>query len=141
LDIRAPTIYPSLTNVLAPKTGITATVPSPLGSGFTEGFWERLDQGNGWPGNFAFGTPLIYNPITNPDNPALIFSLIFSAPIQGAGAQLQIDHYGTFQVNVSAFDANNEVLPIGPDIGGVLHDSFSVVGNSTANAKASRIGS
>jgi hypothetical protein len=86
--------------------------PSPPGGGFTEGFWERLDQGNGWPGNFAFGTPLIYNPITNPSNPFSDFSLIFSTPIQGAGAQLQVDHYGTFQVNVSAFDANNEVLPI-----------------------------
>src|SRR5260370_17780380 len=48
--------------VAAPKTGITATVPFPPGGGFTEGFLERLNQGNGWPGNFAFGHSLIYTP-------------------------------------------------------------------------------
>jgi hypothetical protein len=123
--------------VLAPKTGITATVATPPGAGFTAGFWERLDQGNGWPGNFASGTAVIYNPIVNNSYPFTIFSLTFSTPIQGVGAQLQIDHYGTFQVNVSAFDANNEVLPIGPDSGGVLHDSFSVLGVSTASGDGS----
>jgi hypothetical protein len=108
--------------VVAPKTGITATVPTPPGAGSTAGFWERLDQGNGWPGNFASGTAVIYNPIVSNSYPFTIFSLNFSAPIQGAGAQLQVDQYGTFQVNVSAFDANNDVLPIGPDRGGVLHE-------------------
>jgi len=64
--------------VVAPNTGITVTVPFPPGGGFTEGFLERLDQGNGWPGNFAFGTPLIYNPGLASGH------LLFSAPIQGA---------------------------------------------------------
>jgi hypothetical protein len=97
--------------VVAPKTSITATIPTPPGAGFTAGFWERLDQGNGWPGNFAVGTPLIYNPILTPASAPAHVDLIFSTPIQGAGAQMQVDHYGTFQVSVSAFHANNVVLP------------------------------
>jgi hypothetical protein len=111
--------------VAAPKTGITATVPFPPGGGFTEGFLERLNQGNGWPGNFAFGTPLIYNP------GLASVTLLFSAPIQGVVAQVQNDRYGPFEAGVSAFDANGQGLPIGP-IGGVLFSAFTVSGNSTA---------
>jgi hypothetical protein len=118
--------------VVAPKTGITATVPFPPGGGFTEGFLERLNQGNGWPGNFAFGTPLIYNPGLASVN------LLFSAPIQGVGVQVQVDHYGPFQADVSALDANNNLLLIGP-IGGVLFGSFTLLGNSTANGDGSAL--
>ena len=116
--------------VAAPKTGITATVPFPPGGGFTEGFLERLNQGNGWPGNFAFGTPLIYNP------GLASVTLLFSAPIQGVVAQVQTDLYGAFQANVSAFDANGQGVLIGP-IGGVLFSAFSVGGNSTADGDGS----
>ena len=119
--------------VAAPKTGITVTV-NPPGFGFTEGFLERLNQGNGWPGNFAFGTPLIYNPAAVSG-----VNLLFGAPIQGVGMQVQIDHYGPFTANVSAFDANNNNLPIGPNSGGVFFGEFTLPGNSTADGDGSAL--
>ena len=66
---------------------------------------ERVDQGNGWQGNFAPGTPLLWNQ-TNGD-----ISVTFGAPVSGAGVQLQPNQYSTqFQAVVFAFDASNHLL-------------------------------
>jgi len=62
----------------------------------------------------------------------------FSAPVQGAGAQIQPDFFGAFVAGVSAFDANGQNLPMGP-IDGVLFGGFSEPGNSTANGDGSAI--
>jgi hypothetical protein len=52
---------------------------------------ERLDQGNGWNGNFLLGTPLLWDEDKGPD-----ITLNFDAPILGFGSNIQADFFGPF---------------------------------------------
>jgi hypothetical protein len=91
---------------------------------------QRLDQNNGWEGNFAPGTPLLWNVdagfgITQ----SAVFRVTFSAPVQGAGVQIQPDFFGAFGASAAAYNASNQQLG----------DSFVELGNSTANGDGSAI--
>jgi hypothetical protein len=103
-----------------PPESLTATVGVVSFGGQTGnnvpsgGILIRLDQGNGWAGDFAPGTPLLYTPYTTGGAGGVGggggISVSFSTPVQGAGVQIQSDFYGGFQIFVSAFDANNQPL-------------------------------
>jgi hypothetical protein len=82
----------------------------------------RLDQSNGWNGNFAPGEPLLYNQGFGD------IYLSFSNPLNGVGFQIQADYPGSFTATISAFDANNVYL-----------GSVSEAGNSTFTADNSAI--
>ena len=96
---------------------ITATVSMPSGQ------FERRDQSNGWDGNFASGDHLLW---TEGNNGPMVIS--FDNPVNGAGAQIQADIYGTFTATINVY--NNADTLIG---------SFNLTGSSTANADNSTI--
>jgi len=115
--------------------GLKAVVENPVSGLPSGGNLQRLDQDNGWAGNFAPGTPLLWN--QNAFDPFFglpTITVTFGAPVRGAGVQIQPDVYNpsiqpsNFAAVAEAFNASNQ------DLGG-----FSVGGNSTANGDGSAI--
>jgi hypothetical protein len=105
----SPTVIPNPSNI-GSNTGIiniTVSIPS--------GQFRRLDQGNGWNGNFASGDHLLY---TN-DNPGPMV-ILFDTPVNGAGAQIQAETFGSFTATINVYDASNTLI-----------GSFNLAGNST----------
>jgi hypothetical protein len=82
----------------------------------------RVDQGNGWSGNFAPGDKLLYAV------PTTTVLISFSTPVRGVGAQLQSDMLGGFTITLDALDTGNHLLA-----------SFTTTGNSTIDADNSAI--
>ncbi len=83
----------------------------------------RLDQDNGWGGNFAGGANLLWT--AGPNGP---MSLQFSSQISAFGTQIQQNLFGAFVAYVSAYDASNTLL-----------GSYSVNGTSNPNGDNSAI--
>ncbi|MEO8727345.1 MAG: PEP-CTERM sorting domain-containing protein [Acidobacteriaceae bacterium] len=63
---------------------------------------ERLDQGNGWNGNFSPGDELIWT--NSPGQGPLTFD--FTTPVSGFGAQIQADFLGAFTAQVCDQNGN-----------------------------------
>jgi hypothetical protein len=58
---------------------------------------ERVDEGNGWLGNFTAGDHLIWTTTTGgPD-----ITIDFAIPVRGAGAQIQADVFGDFVARIT----------------------------------------
>jgi hypothetical protein len=87
------------------------------------GTLERRDQGSGWAGNFTNFDQLLWN--QDNGNPITVVDL--SAPIGGAGAQIQSDVYGSFTATISAYN------------GSTLLGSFTENGVSTGAGDGSAI--
>jgi hypothetical protein len=70
---------------------------------------ERLDQGNGWNGNFNPGDPLVWNEgafaQTNID-----IGILFNQAVSGGGAHIQADFFGNFVATLTAFDSLGNVI-------------------------------
>ena len=81
----------------------------------------RLDEGNGWNGNFAYGERLLWTDQNGPD-----ITLNFNAPVFGVGAQIQADFFGSFQAEI--IGSNGAVL-----------GSFQENGYSDSNGDGSAI--
>jgi hypothetical protein len=62
--------------------------------------FQRLDQNNGWGGNFAPGDALLFTNFS-----AGPITITFSQPVTGAGAQIQQNQYGAFTATLQAFDS------------------------------------
>ena len=88
---------------------------------------ERLDQGNGWNGNFFPGEPLVWNEgafqQTNID-----IGILFNADTFGGGAQIQADFFGPFTATLTAYDD-----------GGNIIGQTVMLGNSNGNNDGSAI--
>ena len=97
---------------------ITATVSMPSGN-----YFERRDEGSGWVGNFAPSDRLLW---TNLDNGPMVIS--FDRPVNGAGAQIMADFYGSFTATINVYDASNNLI-----------GSFTVNGDSNGNEDNSAI--
>jgi len=114
--------------------GLHAVVANPVSDLPSGGNLQRVDQNNGWAGNFAPGTPLLWNQNETLINGVATITVTFDAPVRGAGVQIQPDVYNpsiqpsNFAAVAEAFNASNQ------DLGG-----FSVGGNSTANGDGSAI--
>ena len=95
----------SLTAIPSPAVATTANSSTVVASlAGTESSFMRLDQGNGWNGNFAANSKLLwsnYNGAITIDPSLLVF---------GAGARIQSDYYGAFVAQIQAYDANNTLL-------------------------------
>src|SRR5215467_4005760 len=66
--------------------GLHAVVANPVSDLPSGGNLQRLDQNNGWAGNFAPGTPLLWN--QNAFDPFFglpTITVTFGAPVRGAG--------------------------------------------------------
>lgn len=107
--------------------GVAGTpIPNPYtgtsvgGLGYTvsqgQNNFMRLNQGDGWLGNFAPGATLLW---TNGSNGPM--SISFASGIYGAGAQIQATYLGAFGARLEAFDAGSTSLGV-----------FTLDGNSIA---------
>jgi hypothetical protein len=77
--------------------GIVATISSSNETNF-----ERLDQNNGWSGNFAPGTPLLWN-----ENNAGDMNISFATnTVFGVGAQFQTSSFGPFTARITTNDGS-----------------------------------
>jgi hypothetical protein len=89
--------------------------------------FQRLDQSNGWSGNFLPGDALLWNEggfqQTNID-----IGVLFNTLVDGGGAQIQADFFGPFTATLTAFDTLGNVI-----------GSTVMAGNSTSAADGSAI--
>lgn len=125
-----PDNFPEITYVPQPfnisipgVTGLTADVSIPLGT------MQRADQGKWWGGNFAPSEKLLWtanaDSLIRNSGPLL---LDFNNLVNGAGAQIQSDGFGSFVATIKAFDLN-----------GALLGSFTENGISSASGNDSAI--
>ncbi|HUY14675.1 MAG TPA: PEP-CTERM sorting domain-containing protein [Terriglobia bacterium] len=85
---------------------------------------ERLDQGNGWNGNFNSGDQLIWTEASPGNGP---LSLSSGTGLSEIGAQIQADFFGGFTAQIQAFNGNT------------LLGTFTENGNSNSNGDNSAI--
>jgi len=74
---------------------VTSVGGAPVTVSSAGGAFERLDQNDGWSGNFLPGTELLWDEGTGPD-----ITLTFATPVDGVGAQIQSDDFGTFTAQI-----------------------------------------
>ena len=96
--------------VVTSNLGSTITVTS------AGGLLERVDQNNGWAGNFAPSTPLLWDDQAGPD-----ITLTFANPVAAVGAQIQANFFGPFTAQI-----------VGSD--GSILGAFSELGDSQSSA-------
>lgn len=111
------TLGPSFTSVPNPFT-INSTGGKTLNVSQPDESFQRLDQNNGWAGNFAPGDALLF---TNYNQGPITIN--FTSPIAGGGAQIQSNYSGPFIGTIEAFNSGGDSL-----------GSFSFSGNSNNNA-------
>lgn len=74
------------------------------------GTFQRLDQGNGWNGNFSTGDHLIWNQ-GGPTDTGIDLGIEFDNQfVFGGNAQIQADFFGAFTATLTAFDHDGNVL-------------------------------
>ena len=108
---------PTLTSVANPTSGIAGTTTGGITatvSRSTAGIMSRLDQGNGWSGNFAAGDALLWT-----NNQPGFLRIAFSSAVDGVGAQIQQNVFGAFTGVLRVFN------------GATLLNTFNLAGNST----------
>jgi hypothetical protein len=115
---------PEFTNVADPfaitsANGLNVTVSKPLTPPIS--IFQRRDENatmGGWSGNFLLGDKLLWNsPLIGTGGPV---TLDFgTTAVNGGGAQIQTEFFGTFVAKIEAFDA------LGNSLG-----SFTETGNS-----------
>jgi hypothetical protein len=114
-----------------PSNPFAATSNGGLGLSVSQqqpGSFQRLDQNNGWGGNFAPGDALLYTAVETLGSAGGPIIISFSHPVVGAGAQIQEDLFGTFTAEILALDGSGNVL-----------GSFSEDGISNGNGDNSAI--
>jgi hypothetical protein len=84
------------------QVGITGSI---IG---TQNF-ERLDQGNGWNGNFFPGDHLIWNEGAFLQT-GIDIGVLFNNLSAGGGAQIQADFFGPFTATLTAFDSGGNLI-------------------------------
>ena len=93
----------------------------------SESTFERLDQGNGWNGNFYPGDHVIWNE-GGPAAHGMEFLIFFDQLVYGGGAQIQAAYYGEFWASIIAFNSN-----------GYMIGEVDKMGESNANGDGSAI--
>jgi hypothetical protein len=88
---------------------------------------ERLDQGNGWNGNFTPGDALVWNEGGFAQT-GIDIGVLFNNPSFGGGAQIQADFFGAFTATLTAFDTLGNVIGV-----------VTMPGNSNSNGDGSAI--
>ena len=114
----ATTVLPNTVTVQTGVFGHSLTISS-------NDAFERLDQGNGWYGNFANGAALIW---TGPASNQMTLNFGSTNPLFIFETQIQSDYFGSFTATIEAYDVN----------GNLLH-SFTENGVSNSNGDNSAI--
>ena len=89
--------------------------------------FERLDQGNGWSGNFLPGDHLLWNEGAQFQT-GIDIGVLFNNPSFGGGAQIQSDFFGPFTATLTAFDGSGNLI-----------GTTVMAGNSNSNNDGSAI--
>jgi hypothetical protein len=71
--------------------------------------FERLDQGNGWSGNFLPGDHLLWNEGAYLQT-GIDIGVLFNNFSFGGGAQIQADFFGPFTATLTAFDGLGNLI-------------------------------
>lgn len=100
----------------------TGAVENLGGGGLT-----RLDQGNGWNGNFYNGEHLLWNE-GGPYSKGIDIGIFFDQPVAGGGAQIQAKYYGEFWASIMAFDSYDNMI-----------GEVDLMGQSNGNADGSAL--
>lgn len=95
---------PSFSVLSTPQAWTTFGGPTGLVGVEGGGTFERLDQGNGWNGNFLPGSALIWNQGHGD------FLFAFDTPVAGVGMAVQADLYGPFVATLSLYDSSLNLL-------------------------------
>lgn len=111
------------TSTGAQYTGQVGITGSLIG---TQNF-QRVDQGNGWSGNFLTGDHLLWNN-GGYQQTGIDIGVLFNNYSFGGGAQIQADYYGPFTATLTAFDGFGNVI-----------GTTVLAGNSTSAADGSAI--
>ena len=119
---------------LGPSGTLLSTPQSFTSTGATTGIvglndfgsFLRVDQGNGWNGNFNPGEALIWNQAETGFDPSIV--LIFDQATFGGGAQIQADFFGPFVATLNIYDTSLNFLT-----------SVTMNGNSDSNGDGSAI--
>jgi len=123
---------PTLTQLGTPQLvstfeGNLALVGNINGSSFL-----RVDEGNGWVGNFDYGESLVWTGNSNFGVAGLgPFAIELANPVGSVGFEIQADLYGPFTASVTLFDTS--INPLGTF-------SFSGVSNNLENGSALFVG-
>jgi hypothetical protein len=93
---------------------------------------ERVDQNNGWNGNFDFGEPLLWTTNSHMGGPGLgpMFVLLGS-PVSSFGFAIQADEFGAFTATVQVF---------GTSFNPLFTQTFNGFSDSSSNGSALFIG-
>ena len=99
--IAGPTDSIDWSQLGATFTSVTSPVVVTSGGGASVtvssagGDLQRRDQGDGWSGNFAPGTALLWDDGVGPD-----ITLTFANPVAAVGAKIQADFFGPFTAQI-----------------------------------------
>jgi hypothetical protein len=108
-------IGPPFTTFSSPQSVVSAGGANASVSSAGNAF-QILDQGpGGWTGNFAPGTPVLWDASKGPD-----ITVSFANPVSGVGAQIQPDFWGNFTAQVTVYGTTGNVL------GSFTEDGYSV---------------
>jgi PEP-CTERM motif len=118
--LTTPENWTSTSTAYTGEVGITGSL---IG---TQNF-ERLDQGNGWNGNFLPGDHLLWNE-GGYQQTGIDIGVLFNQLVNGGGAQIQADYFGAFTATLTAFDSVGNVI-----------GSTVMAGNSTSAGDGSAI--
>jgi hypothetical protein len=89
-------------------TGEVGITGSPLG---TQNM-ERVDEGNGWGGNFSLGEALIWNEGGYQQTDIDIGIENTGQLTYGGGAAIQADFYGPFTATLTSYDSEGDILNV-----------------------------
>jgi hypothetical protein len=94
--------------------------------------FERVDQNNGWNGNFDFGESLIWTTNSHQGGPGIgpMFVLLGS-PVSSFGFSIQADQFGAFTATVQV---------LGTSLNPLFSETFNGFSDSSSNGSALFIG-
>jgi hypothetical protein len=127
---------PAFTSLTTPQLVSTFNGNPAFVGNVSPGFpnFNRVDEGNGWTGNFDFGSALVWTGAggtTGTGGPGPFVIQLLTNPVGSFGFDIQADEYGAFNVLVQAFDAGGNLL---------FSDTFSGVSNGLENGSALFVG-
>ncbi|MFM9828782.1 MAG: PEPxxWA-CTERM sorting domain-containing protein [Sphingomonas sp.] len=127
--------FGQLGNFTQVSSGTALTSVGGLGLTLTTGTGgqaQRLNQGNGWGGNFAPGATLLYNQTAGD------LTFTFANAVRGVGAQFQANFFGPFTARVTTNDGSFFDVPGVSNSNGNNSAIFIGVQNTVANITSIR---
>jgi hypothetical protein len=109
---------PSGTSLTTPQLVSTFNGNPALVGNFGLTNFNRVDEGNGWIGNFDFGSALVWTGFGGGTGGPGPFAMVLSVPVGSFGFDIQTNTYGAFNATVQAYDALGNLL-FSDTLGGV----------------------